>query len=498
MLLMIKEFAADKLGESTDRAEAVAVAHATYFADLVDRNRELLHGSGRRTAIEEMEADLGNLKTAWGFWIEECDVDQVLRMIEGMWALHESKGWYRSAIDLADDAIEVMEQADPTPELASERLAVRMSLARATLAQRGYGPEAEEAYEKALRTTDVEGATARQFPVLRALATYFMGSGRFDKGAEIGSQLIELGEDGDESMLIEGHYVYGAGKAFSGNLEVGLHHLEKAIELHDPERHDVGRFRLGPNTGVVARTAEGLLLCQCGKMERGISRVEEALDVARAMDHPYSVAYALHHNALLGIYRHRFEDTMKHTSELAEVSERNDYPVWRTLATVFKGAAITFSGDPDTGLTMTEQGIELYHGLTAPPVFWPQLLGLRAAVHGAAGRPERGLELAGEALEIIAEDVVNAAQFHIISGDLQQMLGNDEDAESSYLAAANGARHGPLDLIELQALNRLVELRRGLGKTPDGSEDLAAAYGRFTEGLGEHDLVIARDLLADR
>jgi hypothetical protein len=131
-------------------------------------------------------------------------------------------------------------------------------------------------------------------------------------------------------------------------------------------------------------------------------------------------------------------------------------------------------------------------------VFWPQLLGLRAAVHGAAGRPERGLELAGEALEIIAEDVVNAAQFHIISGDLQQMLGNDEDAESSYLAAATGARHGPLDLIELQALNRLVELRRGLGKTPDGSEDLAAAYGRFTEGLGEHDLVIARDLLADR
>jgi hypothetical protein len=220
--------------------------------------------------------------------------------------------------------------------------------------------------------------------------------------------------------------------------------------------------------------------------------------VARAIDHPYSVAYALHHNALLGIYRHRFEDTMKHTSELAEVSERNDYPVWRTLATVFQGAAITFLGDPDTGLAMTEQGIELYHGLTAPPVFWPQLLGLRAAVHGAAGRPERGLELAGEALEIIAEHVVNAAEFHIVGGDLHQMLGDDEDAERSYLAAANGARHGPLDMIELQALNRLVELRRGLGKTPDGSDDLAGVLGRFTEGFEEHDLVIARDLLADR
>jgi hypothetical protein len=220
--------------------------------------------------------------------------------------------------------------------------------------------------------------------------------------------------------------------------------------------------------------------------------------VARAIDHPYSVAYALHHNALLGIYRHRFEDTMKHTSELAEVSERNDYPVWRTLATVFQGAAITFSGDPDTGLAMTEQGIELYHGLTAPPVFWPQLLGLRAAVHGAAGRPERGLELTGEALEIIAADVVNAAEFHIVSGDLQQRLENDEAAESSYLTAASGARHGPLDLIELQAMNRLVELRRRLGKTPDGSDDLAGVFGRFAEGFEEHDVMIARNLVAGR
>jgi hypothetical protein len=76
------------------------------------------------------------------------------------------------------------------------------------------------------------------------------------------------------------------------------------------------------------------------------------------------------------------------------------------------------------------------------------------------------------------------------------MLGDDSDAERSYLAAASGAAQGTLNLIELQALNRLVELRRGLGKTPDGSEDLAGVFGRFTEGFEEHDLVTARDLLA--
>jgi tetratricopeptide (TPR) repeat protein len=349
-----------------------------------------------------------------------------------------------------------------------------------------------------LQLSEEEGATARQFPVFRALATYFMGTGRFEKAAGLGRQLIELGEAGEESMLVEGHYVYGAGKAFGGKIEEGLGHLEKAIQLHDPDRHDVGRFRLGPNTGVLARTAQGIVLCQCGALERGISRVKEALDVARAMEHPYSVAYALHHNALLGIYRQRFEETIEHTRELAEVSEQNDYPVWRTLATVFQGAATTFLGDPDNGLTMTERGIELYQGLTAPPVFWPNILGLRAMVHGASGRPERGLELIHEALEILGEDLGNAAEYRIISGDLQQGLGDNEGAESSYLAGASAARHGPLDLIELQALNRLVTLRRGLAMTPDGSEDLASVYSRFTEGFDEPDLRVARTLLAVR
>ena len=37
--------------------------------------------------------------------------------------LHESRGWYRAAIDLANDAIAVLDRADPAPELEAEQLA---------------------------------------------------------------------------------------------------------------------------------------------------------------------------------------------------------------------------------------------------------------------------------------------------------------------------------------------------------------------------------------
>jgi tetratricopeptide (TPR) repeat protein len=299
-------------------------------------------------------------------------------------------------------------------------------------------------------------------------------------------------------MLAEAHYVYGAGTAFSGQLDEGLRHLELAIDLHDPARHDVGRFRLGPNTGVVARTATGLILWQRGSPERAVERLLEALEVARGIDHAYSIAYALHHNGYLALSRGRFEEAVEWARELSSISDDNDFPVWRTLATVFEGVATCYLGDAETGLAMTEKGIELYQGLTAPPVFWPQLLGWRAAAHGVAGRPERGLELINEALAITEDDVVISAELQIVKGDLLLSLAQPDHlrAENSYVAAASGASLGPLNMFHLQALNRLVKLRRELGQTPDGSEDLSVVYATFTEGFDEGELVLSRELIS--
>jgi hypothetical protein len=72
---------------------------------------------------------------------------------------------------------------------------------------------------------------------------------------------------------------------------------------------------------------------------------------------------------------------------------------------------------------------------------------------------------------------------------------DEAGAEASYLAAIESARAGDLKLPEIQAWTRLVGLRRTMGRTPDGSDELAELYASFTEGLDEHDLVMAKRLL---
>jgi tetratricopeptide (TPR) repeat protein len=291
--------------------------------------------------------------------------------------------------------------------------------------------------------------------------------------------------------------VIGASVAFAGDLETGLPHLERAIELHDPKLHGSARFRLGPNTGVAARVASGLILWQCGALEKAVTRVTEALSLARDIDHPYSIAYALYHNGFLALNRARFEECAEWAGQLATVADENDYVVWRTLATLLEGISISALGRAEEGLAMTETAIELYQGLTTPPVFWPLILGLRGMVHALAGQPERALTLIDDAIGLGPPEEGFAPEFRVLKGDFLRMLPEPDlaGAEKAYLSAVRGAGTGGLHLIELQALIGLVSLRREMGHSPDGSDQLAALYATFTEGFDEHHLVTAKEML---
>ena len=62
------------------------------------------------------------------------------------------------------------------------------------------------------------------------------------------------------------------------------------------------------------------------------------------------------------------------------------------------------------------------------------------------------------------------------------------------IAVAQGQRAA---LWELRAANSLAKLRRDTKRLDEARTVLAAAYGRFTEGLDAPDLVEARQLLSE-
>lgn len=496
MLLMIKEYAAERLAGTPDLEQSVRLAHARHYSKLVGGLRDRLHGPDSHTTIEELADEIGNMRTAWRYWVENRDLDRLFELLDGLWSLHESKGWYHAAIELLTDLIDLVGVAPNREDLAGEELALRTSLARAMMAVHGFGAEVQAAFEPVLALSQTVGSSAQRFGVLRSLASYYINVSDFTKVAEVGRELFDLANaESSQSIRAEANYVYGAAIALAGDHATGLPYIEEAIATYDPAMHTSNRLRLGPNTAVVARVASGLIHFQVGALDLGIARVTDALRVAREIDHPYSLAYAHYHNGYLAFLRRRFEECRHHAHELAVVSDGNDYIVWRVLATVLDGAGSTGLGDTEAGLEMTEAGVTLYRGLTTPPVFWPLLLALRAQVHVMAGRNEVALELIDSAIEIMGGDAT--PEFALMRGDILRAIGDDEGALAAYESAADVASLLEVRLHQLQAMTGLVQIHRERGDDRDRTQDLESAYATFTEGFDEWPLLEARRVLGE-
>ena len=184
--------------------------------------------------------------------------------------------------------------------------------------------------------------------------------------------------------------------------------------------------------------------------------------------------------------------------ELLAIAEAHDYPTWRALALVWGGMAMVGSGDVDAGLARVEEGFELYRGLSAPPVFWPALLMIRASALGMAGRGEEGLAFIEEAKATLEAGDPMGPDVGIVHGELLLALTPPDvaaaDAEferAAELAGDRGAR-----MAQLQALTHLAVLRRGTPGEADAARALQEVYDGFTEGFDSPHLVAARAALA--
>jgi hypothetical protein len=88
---------------------------------------------------------------------------------------------------------------------------------------------------------------------------------------------------------------------FLGDPRAGLDHLERAIALFDPSRLGPVAFRLGPSPGVAARAVSGLLHWLFGYPDTALRLGASAIDLAHQWPHPYSLASATFHVALLDL-----------------------------------------------------------------------------------------------------------------------------------------------------------------------------------------------------
>jgi DNA-binding SARP family transcriptional activator len=324
----------------------------------------------------------------------------------------QNRRWYEQAAEAAQwlhahaDAVRALERALAlsaelpwSPGTARLQLRLLTALPAPLLACEGYASEQiPRVHARALKLAAQTGSDPEP-PLVWSLAMAALTRGEWEAAREFGERLRDRAErDHDQVLWVESGYLRGIAAYWPGRLEQARGHFEAAMERFRPasRREHVLRYGQDPELLVRLRLAHALwLLGDPGESDR---QRELALRAARESTHSYSRAATQVWAAIVAMDRGDTPGFRRHARALAALEDEG--PAQIRLATeMFSGHLDVLDGRTDRGLARVRT-VRVH--LVSGPAPAPGVPGVatRLLLEGylIAGRPQAGLDLAGEAL----------------------------------------------------------------------------------------------------
>lgn len=313
-------------------------------------------------------------------------------------------------------------------------------------------------------------------------------------------QFLALAQARDAgAALLVGHRILGTSYLFLGKLRNAKEHLDKAVELYDPERHPELAPRFGQEIGVSALSNRAWASVYLGYPEKAFADVEAALAIANRLGHIPTLVYALTHAAIAEVLWHDNDRGEAYARKLVHLSEKHGLPLWLGFGTMTLGMLLA-SREPieavekiRAGLAIKDStGCKLFKTLCSGPLAYA--LAETGQYEEAMGAIKEGLEAVVETNERWAE-----AELHRQQGELLLSVPDPNYlvAEESLRDALVVARQQNAKLHELQTLTSFARLLVKQGKRAEAGGLLTPIYRWFNEGFNTVVLMEAKSLLAE-
>lgn len=93
---------------SSGELEEMKAAHAAYYVEFMAERWPQMKGRRQNQALREIEAEMGNVRTAWQYWIHKRNTPMLTKFLCSFWVIHDIRGWYPTGIELFAQGIDVM------------------------------------------------------------------------------------------------------------------------------------------------------------------------------------------------------------------------------------------------------------------------------------------------------------------------------------------------------------------------------------------------------
>jgi hypothetical protein len=267
-------------------------------------------------------------------------------------------------------------------------------------AAEGYAsPRLREVLDRAFAIAERLGVEPAA-PLLRARAMAVLSRGDFDAALDCGAQLCALGVD-DDVLAVEGHFVQGVAAAWRNETAAADAHLRAAIDRYRPENRSAHllAYSQDPQVLCLARLAH-VSFCR-GDAAAARRLQQRAIESARAVGHPFTLAAVMLFAALLDLDLADLPALRGHVADLVGLCRRVEVPPIRLFTDAMTGYLEVLDGAASTGLARIDTALA-DPGRDNNPGTAAMLLRIRLAAAEAAGLADESRETAGR---LLADDV---------------------------------------------------------------------------------------------
>jgi predicted ATPase len=350
---------------------------------------------------------------------------------------------------------------------------------------------------------------------------FHMTRGNLVKARTLGEKLLALtSEEQDSARLLEAHRAIGAALLNIGEFVPAREHLERASALYDVHQHRALLFQYGQDLGVSSLIQLARALWYLGYPEQARRRMQEALQLAHELAHPFTLALALIFANWLYQFRREEMVIQELVAALLALSTEHHFPIGIAFGKLFRGWSLAELGQREDGFAEARSGLAAMQAGNIR-LGQPYAFTILAEMCGQRGAIEDGFNALNEALTMMSQSGEHSyeAEVYRITGELTRQKSEvrgpgsevsttkqptpsteaevSRKAEENFLKAIDIAQHQHAKSFELRATVSLARLWQQQGKISEAHHMLSTLYNWFTEGFDTKDLQEAKSLLGE-
>jgi class 3 adenylate cyclase/tetratricopeptide (TPR) repeat protein len=408
----------------------------------------------------------------------------------------------REAAAQLSNGIELVQSLPRSEARLRVELQLQTALGVAMMGARGWGaPEVLEAFSRARALGEELGDANQLFVAIRGEAAYRLITGNLRVADELGRQCLEIAEASQNpDLLLEAHHQLWATKYYLGDYAAAQAHLDYGVANYDPDQdHRLTYIYTGHDPGICCRNYLSDALWMRGYPDRALACCEEAVALARQVNHPLSLAQAQWTRCGVHLMRGEADEARRWAEQAIALASEYALPFVRSQSHFHLGRALVEQGHVEEGMREMREGMAALIGMGSSSNT-PYMLCSLAAACGARGETGEGLALVDRGLAMVDETGSQhyRAELQRVRGELLLLLDpKDETAAACFLRAHASAGACGARSFELRAVTSLARLWCDQGRAAEGYHLLAPVYGWFNEGLDTADLQKAKALLGE-